>query len=85
MPYTKETIAEVIAAFDRAYEEHKHEWPTKICGPNLVGILNSAGFYKKEEWVGLTGTEINHVFASNVGYPEHMMREVEALLKERNT
>jgi hypothetical protein len=22
--------------------------PTKICGPNLVGILNSAGFYKKE-------------------------------------
>ncbi len=41
-------LAEVKTAFDKAYEEYKHKVPTKICGPNLVGILNSAGFYKKE-------------------------------------
>ena len=35
-------------------------------------------------WVGLTGTEINHIFAANVGYPERMMQAVEALLKEKN-
>jgi len=40
---------------------------------------------KKREWVGLTGTEINHIFAANVGYPERMMKEVETLLKEKNT
>ena len=61
------------------------QMPTKICGPNLVGILNAAGFYRKKEWVGLTGTEINHIFAANVGYPERMMKEVETLLKEKNT
>jgi hypothetical protein len=36
-------------------------------------------------WVGLTGVEINHIFATNVGYPERMMKEVENLLKEKNT
>jgi hypothetical protein len=84
MAYTKEEMAEVKDAFDKAYMEHKHEWPTKICGPNLVGVLNSAGFYQTKEWVGLTGVEINHIFAANVGYPERMMKEVENLLKEKN-
>jgi hypothetical protein len=41
--------------------------------------------YEKKEWVGLTGTEINHIFAKNVGYPERMMKDVENLLKEKNT
>ena len=59
--------------------------PTKILGPNLVGMLNAAGFYRKKEWVGLTGAEVNHIFAENVGYPERMMKEVEAKLKEKNT
>ena len=36
------------------------------------------------EWIGLTGVEINHIFAANVGYPERMMQEVEAKLKEKN-
>ena len=36
-------------------------------------------------WVGLTGTEINHIFAANVGYPERMMKEVEVLLKDKNS
>jgi transglutaminase-like putative cysteine protease len=38
--------------------------------------------YRK--WVGLTGVEINHIFAANVGYPERMMKEVAKLLKEKN-
>jgi len=37
-----------------------------------------------KQWVGLTGTEINHIFAANVGYPERMVKAVEALLKEKN-
>jgi hypothetical protein len=39
---------------------------------------------EKKEWVGLTGTEINHIFAKNVGYQERMMKDVENLLKEKN-
>ena len=39
----------------------------------------------EREWVGLSGKEINHIFAANVGYPERMMKEVENLLKEKNT
>lgn len=38
----------------------------------------------KQEWVGLTGVEVNHIFAANSGYPERMMQAVEALLKEKN-
>ena len=38
----------------------------------------------KRPWVGLTGAEVNHIFAANVGYPERMMKEVEAKLKEKN-
>jgi hypothetical protein len=38
----------------------------------------------RREWVSLTGAEINHIFAANVGYPERMMQEVEAKLKEKN-
>ena len=40
---------------------------------------------QQRPWVGLTGTEINHIFAANVGYPERMMKEVEILLKDKNT
>ena len=32
--------------------------PTKIFGPGLEELLNSAGFYRKREWVGLTDEEI---------------------------
>ena len=41
--------------------------------------------FKRREWVGLTGAEINRIFAANVGYPERMMKDVENLLKEKNT
>ena len=40
--------------------------------------------FKRREWVGLTGVEVNHILAANVGYPERMMKEVEAKLKEDN-
>lgn len=40
--------------------------------------------FKRREWVGLTEAEVNHIFAANVGYPERMMKEVEAKLKEKN-
>ena len=43
-----------------------------------------AGMAEKKEWVGLTGTEVNHIFAKNVGYPERMMKDVENLLKDKN-
>jgi RNA processing factor Prp31 len=36
-------------------------------------------------WVGLTGTEINHIIAANVGYLERMVKEVENLLRDKNT
>jgi hypothetical protein len=39
----------------------------------------------ERKWIGLTGVEVNHIFAANVGYPERMMREVEKLLKDKNT
>jgi len=39
-------------------------WPTKICGPNLVEVLNAAGFYQKKEWVGLTGPEVDEAYRS---------------------
>ena len=32
--------------------------PTKIFGPGLEELLNSAGFYRKREWQGLTADEI---------------------------
>jgi hypothetical protein len=38
----------------------------------------------RKEWVGLTGQEINHIFAANVGYPERMCRAIEAALREKN-
>jgi hypothetical protein len=38
----------------------------------------------QHQWVGLTGTEINHIFAANVGYPERMCLAIETKLKEKN-
>jgi type VI protein secretion system component VasK len=39
--------------------EQENATPTKMCGPNLEGILNAAGFYRKRGWVGLTYAEIS--------------------------
>jgi hypothetical protein len=59
-------------------------------GKKMFDRLNPPGtppfkpYFSKREWVGLTGVEINHIFAANVGYPERMMKEVAKLLKEKN-
>lgn len=66
--------------------------PTKIFGPNLVGILNSAGFYRKKEWVGLTDEEIKKCIASTIKVTDHLLLDavqavvidVESKLKEKN-
>ena len=50
-------------------------------GSRFLGDLEP----QKQEWVGLTGVEINHILAANVGYPERMMKDVENLLKEKNS
>jgi len=47
---------------------------------DAYGMVNKA----KRPWVGLTGVEVNHVFAKNVGYPERIIKAVENLLKEKN-
>ena len=50
----------------------------------LEGTKRTSHAWFAKPWVGLTGVEINHIFAANVGYPERMMKEVENLLKEKN-
>lgn len=42
--------------------EFNQQMPTKIVGPNLVGVLNAAGFYKKAAWVGLTDEELLNAY-----------------------
>ena len=65
--------------------------PTKIVGPNLVGILNAAGFYRKKEWVGLTEDEItklhHEIKTQLMGTykTEDIYRAIEAKLREKNT
>jgi len=48
-------------------------------------VLDALAPMLKKPWAGLTGVEINHIFAANVGYPERMVKEVENLLREKNT
>ena len=66
------------------------QMPTKICGPNLVGMLNAAGFYRKKEWVGLTDKDIKYVVGRNdsggIGaYTREMFKQIEDKLREKNT
>ena len=69
------------------------QMPTKICGPNLVGILNAAGFYRKKEWVGLTDEEILRLYKEHAKYQEEGMKlsgwgkfaaDVQTKLREKN-
>ena len=56
--------------------------PTKICGPNLVEVLNAAGFYQKKEWVGLTDDEFDAINPKLSLFQFH--KAIEAKLKEKN-
>ena len=66
--------------------------PTKILGPNLLGMLNAAGFYRKKEWVGLTGDEILDIVGrAGAGYPavvppytRDLFKKIEDKLREKN-
>ena len=69
--------------------------PTKIFGPGLEELLNSAGFYRKREWAGLTANEIWECNKAKSGAVEfHICYEhqnledfaeaVEAKLREKN-
>ena len=64
--------------------------PTKLLGPNLVEILNSAGFYRKRPWVGLTDAEIKAIVGpwgstEIKGYTRKLFDQIETKLKEKNT
>lgn len=58
--------------------------PTKILGPNLEEVLNSAGFYRKKEWVGLTDEEIGGIHRAGWSTNMDFARAIEAKLKEKN-
>ena len=68
------------------------QMPTKICGPNLVGILNAAGFYRKKEWVGLTDDETRGCIEATIEITDPLLLDavnaviidVERLLREKN-
>ena len=60
---TRENLNAMVLKHEAEIQELKRlvtmqQMPTKIVGPNLVGVLNAAGFYKKEAWVGLTDEEL---------------------------
>ena len=59
------------------------QMPTKMCGPNLVGMLNVAGFYRKKEWVGLTEYE-KHECYLKIDVWSRCVEAVEAKLKDKN-
>ena len=61
--------------------------PTKIFGPGLEELLNSAGFYRRK-WVGLTDDEINSVCYKRdwtaTWTDTTFARAIEAKLREKN-
>ena len=74
---------EYAASLDReAREKGLSEFTYDSLGPSYKHVPYPPD--PPKEWVGLTGAEVNHIFAANVGYPERMMQEVEAILKEKN-
>lgn len=98
MPCTKEKMAEVKDAVpDTITFNTAATWVMRIkvrkieVNPDVEvteaaqAVLDALAPMLKKQWVGLTGTEINHILAANVGYPERMMKEVEAQLKDKNT
>lgn len=57
--------------------------PTKIFGPNLEEVLNSAGFYKKREWQGLTGNEARKFYEKYTDR-EELIHAIDKFLEEKN-
>ena len=84
----REWMAYLEKTWDAAQKEAwSDQQPTKIFGPNLEGILNSAGFYKKREWVSLTDEEhdsIKHNYHNMTWTLEMFAKAIEQALKEKN-
>ena len=84
-----------IDQLDAAIAAHKNkkerqgltDKPTKIFGPNLEEVLNSAGFYRKKEWQGLTREELAEIaefhFHGALSGRE-FYDDIETRLKEKN-
>jgi len=94
--YLEEELESSIKALAAARELKASE-PVAWMLPEYGDVLSASeadgtGIYNvplytappRKPWVGLTGTEINHIFAANVGYPERMCLAIEAKLKEKN-
>lgn len=83
----REWMAYIEKTWDAA---QKKAWadqqPPKIWGPNLEEILNSAGFYRKREWVGLTDEEVSDAIDDVLegGGWLDVARALEAKIKEKN-
>jgi hypothetical protein len=84
----REWMAYIEKTWDAAQKEAwANQQRTKIWGPNLEEILNSAGFYRKREWVSLTDEEISDAIddALEGGGWLDVARALEAAIKEKNT
>ena len=57
--------------------------PTKLLGPNLEEVLNSAGFYKKRKWVNLTDDELVQIGVAT-GLERAAVEMISNKLKEKN-
>jgi len=57
--------------------------PTKVFGPNLEQVLNAAGFYRKQEWVGLTEEEKYDCYLK-IDVWSRCVEAVESKLKDKN-
>jgi len=84
----QERMQEEIDELRQALIMFQHS--TKIFGPGLEELLNSAGFYRKREWVGLTDQELeemhNEIKVRLMGTyrTEDIYRSIEAKLREKN-
>ena len=54
------TYRGMVMSEDKKYTATEHLLPTKIFGPNLEGILNAAGFYRRKP---LTEEKIEEIWA----------------------
>jgi hypothetical protein len=76
-------LHEAIAVVEEARELYNKQ-PTKIFGPGLEELLNSAGFYKKREWVGLTIHEAIDFYDKYTDRAE-LINAIDKFLEEKNT
>jgi hypothetical protein len=77
--------AEIDTAINALRQELAMSKPsTKIFGPNLEEILNSAGFYRKREWVGLTMNEAKEFYEKYTDRAE-LINALDKFLEEKNT